>query len=58
LGHTYLALCCGNIVIFARVLTRTQGRLAFHLLICSCRPRARRHRENFPVLPRRSAHAS
>jgi hypothetical protein len=35
LGHTYLALCCGNIVIFARVLTRTQGRLAFHLLICS-----------------------
>ena len=35
LGHTYLALCCGNLVVFAMVFARTQGRVAFHLLICS-----------------------
>jgi len=35
LGHTHLALCCANIAVFARVLARTQGRVAFHLLICS-----------------------
>ena len=35
LGHTCLALCCGNVVVFATVLARTQGRVAFHVLICS-----------------------
>jgi hypothetical protein len=35
LGRTFLALCCGNIVVFAVVLARTQGRVAFHLLLCS-----------------------
>jgi hypothetical protein len=35
LSHTYLALCCGNIAVFGMVLARTQGRVAFHLLICS-----------------------
>ena len=35
LSHTYLALCCGNIVIFAVILARTQGRVAFHVLLGS-----------------------
>lgn len=35
LGHTYLALCCGNVVLFAMVLARTQGRAAFHVLLLS-----------------------
>ena len=35
LGYTYLALCCGNVVLCAMVLARTQGRAAFHVLILS-----------------------
>jgi hypothetical protein len=35
LGYTYLTLCCGNVVLFAMVLARTQERAAFHVLILS-----------------------